>query len=612
MTNPLLQKHQRREFKVTGVTRQQGEDDTRTVDIVFATDEVVSQPFGKEKLELSGVNMRRLDTGTAPVLNQHNIREQIGVVERAEIRNGQGVATVRFSRNPEADAIYQDIQDGIRSNFSVGYDIEDFSIVDDIFVITKWTPFEISVVSVPADPNALIQRGFATEKEKSIMNEPVKNPTLDDYIKIGTEFNQVDLAVEMFREKKSLDELKEAVEAKRAEEVDAMLAHGQETDNVLLSIQYVREKKTLGELKQAVADGGQISNEDVPEVEPASDATRDFSLADLVHNILEPASERGQELHQELKDLTADAKRDGHRSRGGLIIPHNRFGIKQATRDLTTASSSGGNLIGETVLSSEFVEALRAENHATRMATILPNLSGDVGVPIESTAPTAQWVAEAGAASESDPTIGQATLAPKVIIGYTEVTRSLLAQASTDAEVIVRRALTRSIATVLEKAIFTGSGSNGQPTGLSGLSGISSTTYTNGGDPTLANGLNVIKELDDDSVPEDRRAWIANPGIRAEYRKVGQVSTSGTIPAWYNQRFLDYPAYVSANLPSTGKGTAYLADWSQVIIGLWSNVEILVNPYAKDANGLVRITAWQLADVDFGQVKAFSELKEAA
>ena len=178
-----------------------------------------------------------------------------------------------------------------------------------------------------------------------------------------------------------------------------------------------------------------------------------------------------------------------------------------------------------------------------------------------------------------------------------------------DVERLLARSLGASIGSVIEAAIFTGTGTN-QPTGLASLTGINSTTYTNGGSPTLANAMKVVEELDTDKVPDVGRAWIANPGIREVMRGV-PIILNGNVPSWYRGEFLDYPAYVSPNVTDTGKGNAYLAQWAHCFVGLFSNVEIMVNPFSLDQQGLVRITGWQLADIQFGNVNAFSELKSA-
>ena len=64
----------------------------------------------------------------APVLDNHEMfgaADQKGVVERAWAEGKNYLATLRFSRRPEVDGLWQDIQDKIIQKFSMGTEILD-------------------------------------------------------------------------------------------------------------------------------------------------------------------------------------------------------------------------------------------------------------------------------------------------------------------------------------------------------------------------------------------------------------------------------------------------------------------------------------------------------
>ena len=73
-------------------------------------------------------------------------------------------------------------------------------------------------------------------------------------------------------------------------------------------------------------------------------------------------------------------------------------------------------------------------------------------------------------------------------------------------------------------------------------------------------------------------------------------------------RLMDSPAYVTKQVPD---GEAYFGAWAECFLALWSNVELLVNPFSGDTTGLVRITAWQMASVAFAHGASFAKLKQA-
>jgi hypothetical protein len=152
--------------------------DARTVELTWSTGARVrrtdwrsGQPYIEELvMDEASVDLARLNAG-APLLNTHgqyDLDDVIGVVERAWIVNGKGRALVRFSARDEVQPILQDVRDGILRNVSVGYvvageDWEERREQDGTLVrrARKWTPFEISLVPIPADASAQVRAAGA-------------------------------------------------------------------------------------------------------------------------------------------------------------------------------------------------------------------------------------------------------------------------------------------------------------------------------------------------------------------------------------------------------------------------------------------------------------------
>ena len=148
------------------------DEENRTVELSFSSEEPVERHFGIEILDHNekSVDLSRLNNSAA-VLEDHDWgRGQIGVVEKAEIRNGKGYAKLRFSKVGRGAEVWQDIVDGIRRNISFGYQLRDLTRSRDeekdgipTYRSMDWLPFEISVVGVPADPTI----GIGRSKEES-------------------------------------------------------------------------------------------------------------------------------------------------------------------------------------------------------------------------------------------------------------------------------------------------------------------------------------------------------------------------------------------------------------------------------------------------------------
>ena len=143
------------------LARDSVNSDTRTVDLTFSTDTAdVERWFGVEILDHNpkSVRLGRM-RNKAPLLLDHDPSRQIGVIETAAIDGGQGKATVRFSQSALGEEIFRDIQDGIRSKVSVGYRVHEMVLENsadgkDTYRINDWEPFEVSIVSIPADDSA--------------------------------------------------------------------------------------------------------------------------------------------------------------------------------------------------------------------------------------------------------------------------------------------------------------------------------------------------------------------------------------------------------------------------------------------------------------------------
>jgi phage major head subunit gpT-like protein len=119
------------------------------------------------------IRLERMNQG-APVLNSHNswdLKSNMGVVEKAWIKDKQGRAVIRFSSREEIQGIIKDIEDGIIRNISVGYIVHKFEDVSKkgdtvpTYRAVDWEPMEISFVNIPFDKDSQV-RSLETNKDK--------------------------------------------------------------------------------------------------------------------------------------------------------------------------------------------------------------------------------------------------------------------------------------------------------------------------------------------------------------------------------------------------------------------------------------------------------------
>lgn len=172
------------------------DEEKRTIEVVFGTEALVrryswSKGTYLEQLSFnpSHVNMKRLQSGTAPFLDNHNywgsVRSNtLGVILSAEIRDGKGYAVVKISKRSESmEEVWKDIVDGITKSVSVGYNVRTYEHTEregqlDIYRATDWEPMEVSLVTIPADVDAYIRAATSEEAPFQLVNiiSKSKNP----------------------------------------------------------------------------------------------------------------------------------------------------------------------------------------------------------------------------------------------------------------------------------------------------------------------------------------------------------------------------------------------------------------------------------------------------
>lgn len=154
----------------------EGEGNERKFILSFSSEEPYERWWGTEILDHSegAVDLVRINEIGCLLFN-HNKDKVIGKINRAWIENARGMAEVEFDIDDESELIYQKVATGTLKGVSVGYQIDSWEEVmpnkqsaDGRFtgpadIARKWTPYEISIVSVPADPTVGIGRKLEDE-----------------------------------------------------------------------------------------------------------------------------------------------------------------------------------------------------------------------------------------------------------------------------------------------------------------------------------------------------------------------------------------------------------------------------------------------------------------
>jgi HK97 family phage major capsid protein len=203
---------------------------------------------------------------------------------------------------------------------------------------------------------------------------------------------------------------------------------------------------------------------------------------------------------------------------------------------------------------------------------------------------------------------------------FTDISRKLMLQSSIDIEAFVRNDLATVLALAIDSAAITGTGSNNQPTGILEVNGIGSVV---GGNDGLAPGLSHIIELETDvavaNADVGTLGYLTNAKVRGKLKQTFSNATYGDMPVWDGGEMNGYRALVSNQVPSnldkgnsTGVCSAIIfGNWSDLIIGQWGTLDLMVDPYTGSTYGTVRVVALQDIDVAVRHAVSFSAMLDA-
>lgn len=604
-------------FRSVTLSRDAVNQDTRTVRMSMSSEEPVERWFGNEILDHSerSVDMTFMQSKAAPVLLDHNTRQQIGVVESVELDStGRRMyADVRFGKNQQADEIFTDVVDGIRSNVSIGYRITEMVLETrdeengDTYRAVRWQPLEVSIVSIPADRTVGVGRAdnnLTAEPEPkpkaTKRNKPMPDTNENaDVTLTGTGGNvRADDTLRAEMEKEANDRIK----ALRAD-VGTIAELGAKHNRSDMAQEAIRDGLSLSDFRGKLLD--EIGDKPLTDTDigMSKGERSEYSVMRLVTALANPTSRKAQEAATLELEASAEAQNQRGGESQGMTIPTDVLSDwSRGTRDLNTSNDS--NIVFDDSRPGSFIDVLRNTASVTRAgATMLTGLQGDVKIPKKLTASSAAWIAtEGGAATETEPTFGQVSLAPKTIGAFTDVTRQMMQQSSLAMENLIRSDLNAALALAIDLGALEGSGASGQPTGIKNTSGINAPTPFAAANPTFEEVVAMETAIAEDNAMGSRMAYILNASMRGALKTTKKDAGSGEFVFTGNE-MNGYSTIMSNQVTS---GDLYFGDWSQVLLGMWGGLDILVDPYTASTTGTVRVVALQTVDVAVRQAVAFA------
>jgi HK97 family phage major capsid protein len=335
-----------------------------------------------------------------------------------------------------------------------------------------------------------------------------------------------------------------------------------------------------------------------------------YSLMRAINRVLE-----GKPLDGVEGEMNAEmATRMGRQPRNSFFLP--MAALEQRSGEITLAGSS---YVKATEVGAPILSLRNALVMGQLGATIISGLVGDLSFPKQNANGAAYWIdGETGTLTKSTPTLGaQVLLQPSVVGAYVDATRKFLAQSSIDAETWLRNELMLTLALEIDRACINGSGTGSEPEGILQNSSVGSVAIgATGGAMTWAKWVELETTVSVANAAMGRLAYLTNSKV------IGKLKTTPKTATYGDRMIMDdadgnrangYPVAVTNAVPSnltksitSNCSSAIFGNFADLLIGFWSAVDLLVDPYTGGTAGLVRLIAMQDCDIQLRRAESFA------
>jgi HK97 family phage major capsid protein/HK97 family phage prohead protease len=584
--------------------------------------------------DLSRLNAR------APLLLNHDSYDpdnQVGAVESASIdADKRGRAIAKVSRSARGQEILQDVQDGIRTSVSVGYEVHEMKLIRtedglDTYLVTKWTPIEISLVSIPADPTVGVNRSKQPQKQSESEMKLRQNILLDPAATAtagggGAPAAPAATAAPAAPSSPSVTEtsVRSAVVAER-ERVKAYREIGRQYEAPELAERAVDQEwskdRLLAEILAARPGARQVTPAEQEQGNKIGMSRKELSK----YSIVRAMHARAQGLPLTGLELEASQtveKRVGQKPRGFFVPCDVTEETFAESKDLTTSrindltdmvrsiatqralaagvATAGGVLIGTNVMTGSMIELLRNQTLVAQLGAIfLSGLVGNCLIPKQSGGGTSVWLGEGETLTLSQQAFGQLVLVPRKLGAATEYSNELLRQTGFAVEAFVRQDLMRCNAIARDLAAIAGTGGK-QPLGIINTTGIGSVTF--GGAPTWGKIVDHETAIANANALAGSISWLMNASVRGKWKQTVKAANTAVYLMEGNQSN-GYNANVSNQVAG---GRTILANWNDLILADWDGMDVKVDPYSAALNDAARTIIFQMCDSGVRHPESFA------
>lgn len=625
----------RRDLNGYGGVINEGHNDQYEFEIAFSSTQPYQRQFWDEQNQEmvvldeilvhtpEAVDLSRLNNN-APLLFNHNFDNHIGVVCDARIdTDNVGRALVKFSKHGTlANDIRNKVIEGTMEKISVGYDIKEYHIdyTKGQLIVTKWAPFEISFVTVPADDSVGLNRSLNTitvnlgakrdmtkEQIEEIKEEQESAQVEETPVEENKESEVEETQERQVEENEENENLEDGKDAEHPESVDDDSSTVREEEEVKEEreaapieeekIEEVAERSEEDELEiREIARELNIDDEELERALAVKDMTpeafrtkalnkiataqrnneqinkeqimeKTFDLNNVIRSLVDGDVLGANEAEYSAMAATATMQR-GRAARGGSVfVPAAALRAAADGNTKTTLTA----VTDEKLMTESYIEMLMPESVLGRLGvTVYSGLNSPTAIPkmTASSVDAFGFVDENGAAPESKAEFANVKLSPKTFAGGNPISRQSLKTVPGIATLITDH-INKAVRIKLEQLILSDKENARGPAGLVKQL-VDASRVTKKAAFSYKDFLKEIAALTDAGVPAQAIKFAMSGATAAELEStLKDNGVSGYIIE--NGKLAGYEVVTSGVIPADH---IVLGDFSGITIGEWGGLEL--------------------------------------
>jgi len=593
-----------------------------------------------DSVDLSMLNNR------GAFLDEHDEKDQLGVIEKAENLDRSGKAIVKLSGHEKAIKRFNEMVDDERPHISAGYQYTRFignEAMPDGRTAKRfaWKALELSSVAIPADPTIGVARDYkdlvlvdspqltesnsnapieqnANMKTLAPAETPVSAPAIDEK-KLRSDVT-TELRVAYQKRRKELRERGDLIVKDfpiASEKVRSIIDEAAETDEAIgeVSFRMLREAGAIKPVKQVTMAGLGYDGRDIAS----------YSLVRGIQNCVLRGKQQPDPDTIEGDAHIRMSKLDLGYSTNGFLVPPDanisqrslsRSDRRRMSRDMQVNIFGQGGATVAMELVTPIIEILRNRMVTSSLGMIvMAGLEGNVVIPRQTGAGTAYALSEIAQLTVSNQVLDQIALSPKRVGATGQYSKQLVLQSSIDVESFMRDDFLKVIAILWDRLILVGQGAADEPLGVMNTPGVGSVNF--GAAATFAKLVSFWTAIASANADVGEMGYVTTPAASGVLQSAAKLlvgaTTVAAVPLWegggVDGRINGYPAKATNQVPNN---QMLFGVFSEIIHALWGGMDVVVDPFTLADKAEVKITMNTWGDVAIRHPQCFAVSSDAA